>query len=67
MSITEQFVTDKKGRPIAVQIPVDQYKKLIELAEEMEEIRAFDRAIKRKQKFIPLKQAVAELKKQRKK
>lgn len=67
MSITEQIVTDKKGKPIAVQIPVDQYKKLIELAEEMEEIRAFDKAMKRKQLFIPFKQAVAELKKQRKK
>ncbi|HTH32522.1 MAG TPA: hypothetical protein VL946_14330 [Lacibacter sp.] len=67
MSITEQIVTDKKGKPIAVQIPVDQYKKLLELAEEMEEIRAFDKAMKRKQKFMPLDQAVAELKKQRKK
>ncbi len=67
MSITEQIVTDKKGKPIAVQIPVDQYKKLLELAEEMEDIRAFDKAMKRKQKFIPLKQAVAELRKQRKK
>jgi hypothetical protein len=67
MSITEQIVTDKKGKPIAVQIPVDQYKKLLELAEEMEEIRAFDKVMKRKQKFMPLDQAVAELKKQRKK
>lgn len=67
MSITEQIVTDKKGKPVAVQIPVEQYKKLLELAEEMEDIRAFDKAMKRKHKFIPLKQAVAELKKQRNK
>ena len=43
MSITEQIVTDKKGKPVAVQIPVEQYKKLLELAEEMEDIRAFDK------------------------
>lgn len=67
MSITEQIVTDKKGKPVAVQIPVEQYKKLLELAEEMEDIRAFDKAMKRKHKFIPLKQAVAELKKERNK
>lgn len=67
MSITEQIVTDKKGKPVAVQIPVEQYKKLLELAEEMEDIRAFDKAMKRKHKFIPLKQAVSELKKQRNK
>lgn len=36
MSITEQIVTDKKGKPFAVQIPMNQYKKLVALAEEME-------------------------------
>ena len=67
MSITEQIITDKKGKPIAVQLPVNQYKKLLELAEEMEEIKAFDRAMKRKHKFIPFDQAVKELKAKRKK
>ena len=67
MSITEQIVTDKKGKPIAVQLPVNQYKKLLELAEEMEEIKAYDRAIKRKNNFIPFEQAVKELKAKREK
>ena len=67
MSITEQIVTDKKGKPIAVQLPVNQYKKLLELAEEMEEIKAYDRAIKRKHNFIPFDQAVKELKAKREK
>ena len=26
MSITEQIITDKKGKAIAVQLPVNQYK-----------------------------------------
>jgi hypothetical protein len=67
MSITEQIVTDKKGKTIAVQLPVNQYKKLLELAEEMEEIKAYDRAIKRKNNFIPFDQAVKELKAKREK
>ena len=67
MSITEQIVTDKKGKTIAVQLPVNQYKKLLELAEEMEEIKAYDRAIKRKHNFIPFDQAVKELKAKREK
>ena len=67
MSITEQIVTDKKGKAIAVQLPVNQYKKLLELAEEMEEIKAYDRAMKRNHKFIPFDQAVKELKGKRKK
>jgi ribosomal protein L16/L10AE len=67
MSITEQIITDKKGKPIAVQLPVNQYKKLLELAEEMEEIKAYDRAMKRNHAFIPFDQAVNELKAKRKK
>jgi hypothetical protein len=67
MSITEQIVTDKKGKAVAVQIPVNQYKKLLELAEEMEDIKAYDKAIKRKREFIPFNQAVKELKAKRKK
>jgi hypothetical protein len=42
MSITEQIITDKKGETIAVQLPVNQYEKLLELAEEMEEIKAYE-------------------------
>jgi hypothetical protein len=67
MSITEQIVTNKKGKAIAVQIPFTQYKKLLELAEEMEDIKAFDRAIKRRKDFIPFDEAVKELKAKRKK
>ncbi len=67
MSITEQIVTDKKGKAIAVQLPVNQYKKLLELAEEMEEIKAYDKAMKRKHHFVPFDQAVKELKAKRKK
>lgn len=67
MSITEQIVTDKKGNPVAVQLPVKQYNKLLELAEEMESIKAFDRAMKRKHDFIPFSQAVTELKAKRRK
>ena len=67
MSITEQLVTDKNGKAIAVQLPLNQYKKLLALAEEMEDIKAYDRAMKRKPSFIPFNKAVNELKANRKK
>ena len=67
MSITGQIVTNKRGKPIAVQIPMSQYKKLLELAEEMEDIKAYDKAVKRKHNFIPFSEAVKELKAKRKK
>ena len=66
MGIIEQIVTDKKGKPVAVQVPVNQYKKLLELAEEMEDIKAYDKATKRKHTFIPFDKAVNELKAKRK-
>lgn len=66
MSIKEQTVLDKNGKAVAVQIPMNQYKKLLELAEEMEDIKAYDRATKRKHNFIPFPQAVKELKATRK-
>ena len=67
MSITEQIVKNKNGKAVAVQIPMNQYKKLLELVEEMEDIKAFDKAIKRKHKFIPFAEAIKELKIKRKK
>ena len=66
MSITEQVVLNKKGKAVAVQIPMNQYKKLLELAEEMEDIKAYDQSMKRKPQFIPFDKAVKELKAKRK-
>ncbi len=66
MSITEQIVTNKKGKALAVQIPIIQYKKLLQLAEEMEDIKVYDKAIRRKSNFIPFEQAIKELKAKRK-
>ena len=65
MTITEQIVTNKNGKPVAVQIPVNQYNKLRELAEEMQDIKAFDKAMKRRHEFIPFERAVKELKAKR--
>lgn len=66
MSIAEQMIINKKGKTVAVQIPFNQYKKLLELAEEMEDIKAFDRAMKRRHQFIPFDKALKELKAKRK-
>ena len=67
MNITEQIVTNKNGKAVAVQIPMNRYKKLLELAEEIDDIKAFDKAVKRKHKFIPFPQSIKELKIKRKK
>ena len=39
-----QFVTDKKGKKIAVILPIDQYQKMKEDQEMLEDIGAYDKA-----------------------
>ena len=66
MSITEQIVTDKKGNAIAVQIPVRQYKKLMEMLEELEDIRAYKKAKKAKSQWVPFDKAFEAIEKKKK-
>jgi len=62
MSLKEQVVLDHTGKAIAVQIPINQYKKLLEKIEDLEDIKIYDIAMKRKQEFIPFDEAVKVLK-----
>ena len=59
--IHESFVTDKKGRKVAVQIPIKIYEKLEMDSEELYEIKAYDRAKARKSEPIPFEQSVKEI------
>ncbi|MEO6405228.1 MAG: hypothetical protein ABIY51_02890 [Ferruginibacter sp.] len=61
MSIDEQILVDKKGKPVAVQIPINQYKKMLEMMEDMEDIKAYKKAKKNKSQWIPIEQAFATL------
>jgi hypothetical protein len=57
----ENFVIDKKGRKIAVQLPINVYKKLIADSEELEEIREYREASLHKGEAIPFEQAFNEI------
>jgi hypothetical protein len=39
-----QFVTDEKGKKIAIILPIEQYQRMIEELEEAEDIRLYDKA-----------------------
>ncbi len=41
-----QYITDNKGKKIAIIIPIEDDKKLLEEVEELEDIRAYDEAKK---------------------
>jgi hypothetical protein len=39
-----QFVTDEKGKKVAVILPIEQYQKMIEELEEADDISLYDKA-----------------------
>jgi aminopeptidase-like protein len=59
--IHESFVTDKKGRKIAVQIPIMVYEKLVSDSEELDEIKEYRKAKAHKGNAIPFEQAFREI------
>lgn len=61
-----QFLTNDKGEKIAVVIGIEEYKKLLEELEDLEDIRAYDEAIASGETPIPFEQAIAEIKRSRK-
>lgn len=61
-----QFLTNDKGERTAVVISVEEYEKILEELEELEDIRAYDEAKASSGTAIPLEQALAENRRNRK-
>ncbi len=59
--IQENYIIDKKGRKIAVQVPIKAYKKLVADSEELEEIKEYRKAKAHKGNAIPFEQAFKEI------
>lgn len=59
--IQENFVIDKKGNKIAVQVPIRLYEKLVADSEELDEIKEYRRAKAHKGNAIPFEQAFREI------
>lgn len=57
----ENFIIDKKGRKIAVQLPIKVYRKLIADSEELEEIHEYREAKLHKGDPVPFEQAFREI------
>ena len=57
----ESFIIDRKGRKIAVQVPIKTYEKLVADSEELEEIREYHKARAHKGNSIPFNQAFREI------
>jgi hypothetical protein len=61
----ERYVTDDAGNRIGVILTLDEYSQLVEAAEELEAIRAYDEAKASGDEAIPFEQAVSEIEQRR--
>ena len=60
-----RYVTDHDGKRVAVILDLEQYEQLLDAAEELEDIRAFDEAKASDEASIPFEQAIREVEQQR--
>jgi hypothetical protein len=59
--IEESYIIDKKGRRIAVQVPIKTYERLVADSEELDEIKEYRKAKAHKGNTIPFEQAFREI------
>ncbi|MEO8821022.1 MAG: hypothetical protein ABI267_07050 [Ginsengibacter sp.] len=68
LTINPQFVKDEKGQDLGVFLTKNDFDKLLEELEDLEDNKAFDEAESRTDKeFIPFEQALEEIKESRNK
>lgn len=56
-----QFVTDDHGNKVAIILPIEEYNKMVNDLEELEDIKCYDKAKLGKQEFIDARQAFKEI------
>jgi hypothetical protein len=61
MTLKEKYITDENGNRIGVVLELKEYHQLLEALEELEAIRAYDRAISAEDEEISFEQAISEI------
>ncbi|MEO7311331.1 MAG: hypothetical protein ABIX01_13095 [Chitinophagaceae bacterium] len=64
---TPQYITDNKGNKLSVVLPMNDFKKIMDELEELEDIRLYDEAMARKEPSMPIDKAFKMLDAKRKK
>ena len=59
------FITDQQGKKISAVLPIKKYNMILEELEELEDIRAYDKAKAKKEKPIPLADVIQQRKKRK--
>lgn len=57
LTIHPQYITDQKGKKISVVIPIDEYERIVEELEELEDIQLYDESKADKDAPIPMDDA----------
>ncbi len=66
LAIKERYVVDENGNRVGVVLDIEDYRRLLEELEELESVRAYDRAKAAGENAIPFEQAVADIERNRK-
>jgi PHD/YefM family antitoxin component YafN of YafNO toxin-antitoxin module len=66
MTTKPQFLVDDKGEKIAVVLSIDEYQKLLEELEDLEDVRAYDEAKALGETPVPFDEAIARIERNRK-
>ena len=61
-----QFVTDNKGKKVAVLVPLKEYEKMMDELDELECIKVYDKVKESKVEYIPASDAFKSIEKKRK-
>jgi hypothetical protein len=60
-ALSTEYLVDTSGRRTAAVVPMKAWRKMLDAMEELEDIRAYDRAKRRKSDAVPLEEALARI------
>ncbi len=63
MSINPKFITDNKGKKVAIIIPIREYEKIVDELEMLEDIKLYDDAKSENEEYTPLEDYIESRKK----
>ena len=66
ISVKEKYVVDEKGKRVGIMLDMKEYQKILLALEELDSIRAYDRAKSSKEKPVPFSRAVIQIERKRK-
>ena len=66
VTMQEQYLTDREGKRVGVVLDLEQFQRIIEELEELEDIRAYDAAMASGDEVVPFDQAIAKIEQSRK-